>query len=115
MIRKFENNYKCPKNILLLLFHNLKYKGKRYVLKKGKHIKTYNIPAKLLFYINDNTINIIINISLENNDIIKKDNVIAIDLDCSKVIDDFGYSFYMNYFNEKIESNDLLNQALFGE
>ena len=73
------------------------------------------MPAKLLSYIYDNTIKIIINISLESYEIIKKDKIIPIDLDCSRVIDEFGYSFYMRYFNEIIKQKDLLSLALLEE
>ena len=62
MERKIESNYKYPENTVLLLCDNLEYKGKKYVLKKGKYKKYYNILAKLITYINDNTITIIIEI-----------------------------------------------------
>lgn len=70
MRKKIERNYKCPENTLLLICDNLEYKGKKYDLKKGKYKIIYNIYANSLSYINDNTIKVIINISLENSEII---------------------------------------------
>lgn len=63
--------------------------------KKIKCKKQCIIPAKLNNYINDNTINVTIDIKITHSDIFIKNNKINIDIDTYRIIDDFGYDFYL--------------------
>ena len=88
------------------------YKGKRYILEKAKNKREFTVPGKLIKYLNDNTIKVVISANIDNKDILKKDIFIDIDISCAKVIDDYGYSYYMNIHNEKIDDNELIDLAL---
>ena len=46
--------------------------GNRYILKKLKGKKKFNIPGKLLKYENDDTIKVIISVNFEDSQIFKK-------------------------------------------
>ena len=100
-----------PENSLLLC-KNILLKGKRYILEKIKNKREFIVPAILKKHLNGNTIKIVISVFIKNNDILKKDNTIDIDINSAKVIDDLGLSYYMNLHNEKLSDDDLINLAL---
>lgn len=106
MQRKLKNVTKYPKNTLLLLNPNLKIKGKVFHLtKKGK--KNFTIPCLLIEYINNDTITIKILIIIDNNEYIKKDSILKVNIDTCRIIDDYGFSYYMQYYGENFDYTDI--------
>ena len=95
MKRKVDKYTKCPENTLLLITKNIILKGENYILRKNKIINDFNIPGKLIKYVNDDIILLSIQISLDKDEIIKKNNNIKINIDCCRIIDFYGYNYYM--------------------
>ena len=97
---------KYPKNTLHLLNPNLKIKGKVFhLIKKGK--KNFTIPCLLIEYINNDTITIKILITIDNNEYIKKDTILKVNIDTCRIIDDYGFSYYMQYYGENFDYTDI--------
>ena len=103
MKRKVNKYEKCPKNTMLLLCPNIARKGKIYCLKKIKEKKEFIIPSLLVDYIKDDCISIKILVNYEDNQFLKKDKILNVNIDSCRVIDDYGFSFYMDSFGEHLD------------
>ena len=107
MQRKIKNDVECPINTMLLLCPNLILKRDVYDLKQNKAKKNFIIPVLLIIYINDNTITIKIVVNKEDLDFIKKNNIIIVNIDTCSILFDFGFTFYLESFGEKLEVDKL--------
>ena len=95
MKRKVDKFSYCVENTLLLVTDDIILKGNRYILKKIKGKHNFVIPGVLLNYINDDTIKIKVSVDIKNSKIFKKDEIINLDINTCRIIDDFGYNYYM--------------------
>ena len=112
MKRKVKIDQKLLKNTLLLICPNIELKSNKYVLKKNKIKKQFIIPAKLIKYINSNTLNIEIKIDFNLGLKLNKGDLINIDCNCCRIIDEFGFNFYLNQNGEHLEYDDVIKLAL---
>ena len=113
MKRKLKDITKCPKNTLLLLNSDLVLKGKIYHLKK-KGKKNFTIPCLLREYINNDTIIIKILITIDKYEYIKKNAYLNVNIDTCRIIDDYGFSYYMQYYGENFDYTNI-EQILLSE
>ena len=74
----------------------IELKSEIYILKKKKSKKQFTIPAILIKYINNNTICVKIKIDFDKEIKFKKDDIININIECCRIIDDFGFTYYLN-------------------
>ena len=63
---------------------------------KIKKKKQFAIPAILIKYINNNTIFVKIKIDFDKEIKFKKDDIININIEWCRIIDDFGFTYYLN-------------------
>ena len=87
-------------------------KSNKYVLKKNKIKKQFIIPAKLIKYINSNTLNIEIKIDFNLGLKLNKGEAINIDCNSCRIIDEFGFNYYLNQNGEHLEYDDVIKLAL---
>lgn len=95
MKRKVDKFSYCVENILLLVIDDIILKGNRYILKKIKGKHNFVMPGVLLNYINNDTIKVKVSVDIKSSIIFKKDEIINLDINTSRIIDDFGYNYYM--------------------
>ena len=112
MKRKVKHDRKLLKNTLLLICPNIELKSNKYVLKKYKIKKQFIIPAKLIKYINSNTLNIEIKIDFNLGLKLNKGEFINIDCNCCRIIDEFGFNYYLNQNGDHLEYDDIIKLAL---
>ena len=108
-IRKIKKFEYCNANTLLLLSPNLEIKSKRYIFCKNKSNKNFIFNVILKKYIKEDTIQVEIKVNYDNLITLKKNEIISIFIDCVRVIDDFDFNFYLNYFGEKFDNEELKN------
>ena len=72
MKRKIDKFKECVPNTLLLICEDVELHGNRYLLKKNKGKKKYTIPGKLLNYVNDDIIKVIISVNVNDSIYLKK-------------------------------------------
>ena len=60
-----------------------------YILNKKKSKKRFTVPATLIKYVNNNTISVKIKIDFYKEIIFKKDDIINIDIERCRIIDNF--------------------------
>ena len=72
MKRKIDKFKECVPNTLLLICEDVELHGNRYLLKKNKGKKKYTIPGKLLNYVNDDKIKVIISVNVNDSIYLKK-------------------------------------------
>ena len=82
-------------NTLLLLCPELEIRNNVYVFKKIKLKKIFVIPSKFKKFLNNNTISVKIMINELKPLNINLGDTINISIECCRIIDDFGYSFYL--------------------
>lgn len=58
------------------------------------------VPSISIKYINNNTISIKIWVNFESWDFIKKNDILSVNIEAVRVIDNFGFSYYMEFFGE---------------
>ena len=51
-------------------------------------------------------------INYEDNEIIKKNSIISVNIDACRIIDDYGFSYYMEYFGENLSISEIEKLAL---
>lgn len=112
MQRKIDKCITCKKNTLLLIAKDIKLKGNSYVLKKTKGKNKFIIPGKLMEYISDDTIKVKISVDLEDNEIFIKNNLVLLNIECCRVIDEFGYSYFMEKNGVFLDIEDKKNLYL---
>ena len=112
MRRKVKFDQKALKNTLLLICPEIKKLSNTYVLKKKKSKKKFNIPAILIKYVNNNTINIKIKINFKNDIKFKIDDIININIECCRIIDDFGFTYYLNLNGQNLSFEEVKKIAL---
>ena len=44
---------------------------------------------------------------------VKKNNIINVDIDCCRIIDDFGITFFIEYYGEKLDLKQIEKLSLF--
>ena len=103
MQRKIDKCITCKKNTLLLIAKDIKLKGNSYELKKTKGKNKFIIPGKLREYISDDTIKVKISVDLEDNEIFIQNNLVLLNIECCRVIDEFGYSYFMENNGEFLD------------
>ena len=107
MKRKIKKNKILPKNTLLLLNEEIELKGNFYVLKKNKPANKFTIPALLIKYINNNNISIKVLVNNNNSQILRKGNILNVNIETSKVIDEYGFQYYLKQFGENVEEDTI--------
>ena len=112
MKRKIKKDNKIEKNTLLLIASDIEKKGNRYILKNRKGKKHFVIPAIFKGYINSNTLNVCIKVNLNNELNLRKEDIISISYDCCRIIDDFGFTFYLKEYGEELNFDEIINLAL---
>ena len=60
-----------------------------------------------LKFIHNNTISIKCLVNVKDNDIIKKNNIVSVNLDSCRIIDDYGFLYYLEYYGEKINNDEI--------
>ena len=95
MKRKISKKYNLPKNTLLLICPNIELKTDIYKLRCNKVKKIFTIPAIFIKYYNSNTIFTRIMADYNNELYLKKGDNIKISCDCCRIIDDYGFNFYL--------------------
>ena len=113
MRRKIKKDNNIKKNTLLLIASDIEKKGNGYVLKKRKGKKHFIIPAVFKGYSNSNTLRVCLKVNLNNELNLRKEEIINISYDCCRIIDDFGFTFYLNENGENLNFNEIINLALF--
>ena len=106
MKRKVDKDVKIEENTLLLITKDIWLKGNNYILKKKKGKHNYNIPGIFIKYINDDIISVTIKITFEDNEIFKKNNILNINKECCRFIDNFGYLYYLEQNGEALSEKD---------
>ena len=84
------------KNTLLLNRPEIELISDKYILKKKKSKKQFTVPAILIKYVNNNTISVKIKIDFDKEIKFKMDEIININIECCRIIDDFGFTYYLN-------------------
>ena len=112
MKRKIKNNFKLKKNTMLLISNGIEKKSNRYELKKHKSKKFFIIPALFLKYINSNTLEVQIKINYNNGVVLNKDEIINISCNSCRIIDDFGFYYYLKENGEVVDIEQLNKYAL---
>ena len=112
MKRKLTNKHKIPKNTLLLICTDIDLLNNVYVLKKHKVKKIFSIPAIFIKYHNSNTIFAKIMVNINNEVTLKKGDVLKFACETCRIIDDFGFHFYLKQNGENIEIENLKKLAL---
>ena len=87
MQRKIDKFKQCVPNTLLLVCKDIELPGNRYILRNIKGKKKFNVPGKLLKYVNDVTIKVCISVSVDDSEIFKKNKNINLNIACCRVID----------------------------
>ena len=96
---------------IIMFRYNIKREILQISTKKNK--KIYDIPDLLDKYINEDTISICIKVNNNNFEFVKKNNNIDVNIDCCRIIDDFGFNFYMEYYGEKVDLQYMQKLSLF--
>ena len=112
MQRKIKFDKKALKNTLLLICQNICFLSGKYILQKSKGKKTFTIPAKLLDYTNSNTIRGEIKINYNSNLNFNVGDIINISADCCRIIDDFGYNYYLKKNGKNLDFPEIEKLAL---
>ena len=113
MKRKLKNKNKITKNTLLLLCPEIEIKNNVYVFKKQKSKKQFIIPAIFIKYLNSNNISVKIMVNYLKDLNLKRGDNINISSECCRIIDDFGFCFYLKKYGENINFENLNKLALF--
>ena len=95
MKRKIVKYEKFPKLSLLLLNTIIILKG---VFFKYKRKKNFIVPYILIKYINDNNISIQILVNYEYSDILEINSIISVNIETCRLMDEFGFSYYLEFF-----------------
>ena len=112
MKRKIKVNNKLKKNTMLLLCNDIEIKNNRYDLKHHKSKRVFNIPAILMNYKNSNTLEVQIKVNYNNSINFIKDEIINISSNSCRIIDDFGFYYYLKENGEDINMDNLNKYAL---
>ena len=83
-----------------------------YNLKMKKSKKNFIIPAILIKYVNNNTISIKIKIDFQNGIKFKINDIININIEWCRIIDDFGFTYYLNLNGQNLNFEDVKKFAL---
>ena len=113
MKRKIKKENNIQKNTLLLITSEIEKSGNRYIKKKIKGKKKFIIPAIFLRIINSNTVSICLKVNFKNGLNLRKNDIINISYECCRIIDDFGFSFYLKEHGEELNFDELNKLALF--
>ena len=113
MKRKLKNKNKITKNTLLLLCPEIEIKNNVYVFKKQKSKKQFIILAIFIKYLNSNNISVKIMVNYLKDLNLKRGDNINISSECCRIIDDFGFCFYLKKYGENINFENLNKLALF--
>ena len=97
---------------MLLINNDIEKKSNIYELKKHKSKKFFIIPALFLKYINSNTLEIQIKINYNNEVILNKDEIINIYCNSCRIIDDFGFYFFLRENGGVVDVDQLNKYAL---
>ena len=97
---------------MLLLCNDIEIKNNRYDLKHHKSKKIYNISAILLKYINISILEVQIKVNYNNSIKFNKDEIINIFSNSFRIIDDFGFYYYLKENGEDINMDNLNKYAL---
>ena len=97
---------------MLLLCNDIEIKNNRYDLKHHKSKRVYNIPALLMKYTNSNTLEVQIKVNYNNSINFNKDEIIIISSNSCRIIDDFGFYYYLKENGEDINMDNLNKYAL---
>lgn len=113
MRRKVKLDKKSLKNSMLLICSEIKLQNNKFILKYKKSKKSFIIPAILIKYVQDDTISCKIKINFEKEDIkFKIDEIINIHINCCRLIDDFGFLYYLNLNGYNLNFEEIKKYAL---
>ncbi len=112
MKRKINFKNKIVKNTLLLISPDIENRNNIYILKSRKSKKVFTLPALFIKYINSNNISVKVMINYNNGFKLKKYEILTIACDACRIIDDFGFQFYLKQNGEDINLEDLGNLTL---
>ena len=112
MKRKINFKNKIVKNTLLLISPDIENRNNIYILKSRKSKKVFTLPALFIKYINSNNITVKLMINYHNGFKLKKYEILTIACDACRIIDDFGFQFYLKQNGEDINLEDLGNLTL---
>ena len=116
MRRKVKFDKKALKNSMLLINPEIKFQSNKYVLINKKSKKLFIIPAILVKYVNNDTLSIKIKIKVDRENIkFNIDDIINIHVDCCRLIDDFGFIYYLNLNGQKVNFDEIKKIALLEE
>ena len=107
MKKKLKQKNNIKENTLLLLCPELEIRNNVYVFKKIKSKKLFVIPAIFIKFLNSNTISVKIMVNELKPLNINLGDTINISIECCRIIDDNGYSFYLKKYGENINLEKL--------
>ena len=113
MKRKLKPKNNMKENTSLLLCPELEIRNNVYVFKKIKSKKLFVIPTVFRKFLNSNTISVKIMVNELKPLNINLGDTINISIECCRVIDDYGYSFYLKKYGENINLEKLSKLANF--
>jgi len=113
MKRKLKHKNNLKENTLLLLCPELDMRNNVYFFKKIKSKKNFVIPAIFIKFLNSNTISAKVMVNELKTFNINLGDTINISIECCRIIDDFGYSFYLKIYGENINLEKLSKLANF--
>ena len=101
---------------MLLINPEIKFQSNKYVLINKKSKKLFIIPAILVKYVNNDTLSIKIKIKVDRENIkFNIDDIINIHVDCCRLIDDFGFIYYLNLNGQKVNFDAIKKIVLLEE
>jgi len=105
--RKIYLKNNIVKNTLWLISPEFENRNNIYILKSRKYKKKFTIPALFIKYINSNNISIRVMVNYNNDINLKKDDILNIACDACRIINDFGFQFYLKKNGEEINLEEL--------
>ena len=61
----------------------------------------------MIKYINNNNISIKVLVNNNNSQILRKGNILNVNIETSKVIDEYGFQYYLKQFGENVEEDKI--------
>ena len=83
-------------------------KEKFIVCKILKINKKFIIPCLLVDYIKDDCIRIKLLINHNDSTLLKKNQILKVHIDICRVIDNYGFPYYLDYFGEHLDDSYII-------
>ena len=112
MQRKIKFDKKALKNTLLLICQKIYFLSDKYIYKNQKEQKLLLFLAKLVDYVNSNTIRAEIKINYNSNLNFNVGDIIKISADCCRILDKFGYNYYLKKNGKNLDFPEIEKLAL---